>query len=259
MEIITTLLDSTGLSPESASLLSLLLAFLAFVLLFHRLARLGKAPTLRPIPAYGDLDHLLEGAMENGRAVHVSLGTQGIGRAATADTLAGLEVLEHLVEKLAGVGIPLTISVADPTLLPVAQDILRQMYGRLGYPEGYNPHQVQFLAPDAVAYSAAAMGLLARENVGINILIGSFGEEFLLLGESAAQRGIIQVGGTSSPQILPLVQVSMDRPLLGEEIYAAGAYLSSKPSHLASLWVQDWLRMAIVLAIFLGALILTVL
>lgn len=258
METIIAFFESLGLSLPSAILLPLFLAFFALLLVYNRAAREGRKLTLRPISAYDELYLYLARAVEKGQAVHLSLGTQGIGGLATADTLAGLEVLERVADRLAGVGISLIVSVADPTLFPVAQDVLRRVYGRLGYPEGYDPRQVRFIAPDPAAYAAGAMGIISREKVGANILIGSFGDEFLLLGENGARLGIKQIGGSSSPQVLPLVQVSMDESLWGEEVYAAGSYLSAKPGHLASLHVQDWLRGAIILAVILGVLALTI-
>lgn len=259
METIIGLIQNLGLSPQAAILLSFFLAFFALLLVYNRWAREGGRPTLRPLPAYDELHRYLAAAVEKGQAVHLSLGTQGVGGLATADTLAGLEVLERVADRLAGVGIPLIVSVAEPTLLLVAQDVLRRVYTRLGYPEGYDPGQVRLIAPDPAAYAAGAMGILSREKVGANILIGSFGEEFLLLSASGAQLGMRQIGGTSSPQVLPLVQATVDQPLWGEEIYAAGGYLSAKPGHLASLRVQDWLRGAIILAVLLGVLALTIL
>jgi hypothetical protein len=41
--------------------------------------------------------------------------------------------------------------------------------------------------------------------------------------------------------------------LIGEELFAAGAYIGAGPSHMASLTVQDILRWAIVLVLLAGA------
>jgi hypothetical protein len=187
------------------------------------------------------------------------MGTKGIGGASTADTMAGLMALERLAEQAVATGLKLVVTVSDPSLLPIAQDTLRRAYERRGYPQGYDPLQVRYIAPDTIAYVAGVMGVLEREGVVANAMIGGFGDEFLLMGESGARRGVQQVGGASSPETLPFVYVSMDEPLLGEEIYAGGAYLSSKPSHLGSLLAQDWLRSAIILAIIFGVLIRTLL
>jgi hypothetical protein len=44
-------------------------------------------------------------------------------------------------------------------------------------------------------------------------------------------------------------------PLIGEELFAAGAYVGAGPSHEASLHVQDILRWLIILAIILGSVL----
>lgn len=257
MEVLLNLLEASGIEPLAALLLVVLLVFLSFLLFADRRVRLGLRPTLRPLPGFTLLDGFVGQAVETGRTLHVSMGTEGIGGASTADTMAGLMALERLAEQAAATGLKLVVTVSHPSLLPIAQDTLRRAYERRGYPQGYDPEHVRYIAPDAIAYAAGVMGVLEREDVVANAMIGGFGVEFLLMGENGARKGIQQVGGASSPETLPFIYISMDEALLGEEIYAGGAYLSSKPSHLGSLLAQDWLRSAIILAIILGVLIRT--
>lgn len=259
MGILLNLLEASGIEPLAALMLVVLLVFLFFLLFADKRVRFGFRPTLRPLPGFALLDGFAGQAVETGRTLHVSMGTRGIGGASTADTMAGLMALERLAEQAVATGLKLVITVSDPSLLPIAQDTLRRAYERRGYPQGYNPEHLRYIAPDAIAYAAGVMGILEREDVVANAMIGGFGDEFLLMGENGARKGIQQVGGASSPETLPLVYISMDEALLGEEIYAGGAYLSSKPSHLGSLLAQDWLRSAIILAIILGVLIRTLL
>lgn len=249
------LLSSLGFEQSLA--LAVFLAALALFLLTHRQVRLGRRPLTRPLIAFQRLNDYASQAAEAGRAMHVSLGTAGIGGAAVADALAGLWVLERLAEQAAATGQRLIVTLADSTLLPLAQDILRRAYERVGLGSEYDPLQVRLLAPNPIAYAAGAMGLLSREPVSVNVMLGSFGDEFLLISENGVRRGLPQLGGASSPAVLPFVQLSMDHPLWGEEIYAGGAYLSAVPSHLASLFVEDWLRTGIIFALFLGSLMLT--
>jgi hypothetical protein len=257
MEVLLNLLEASGIEPLAALMLVVLLVFLSFLLFADRRVRLGFMPALRPLPGFALLDGFVGQAVETGRTLHVSMGTKGIGGASTADTMAGLMALERLAEQAVATGLKLVVTVSDPSLLPIAQDTLRRAYERQGDLQGYEPEDVRYIAPDAIAYAAGVMGILEREDVVANAMIGGFGDEFLLMGENGARKGIQQIGGTSSPEILPFAYVSMDEALIGEEIYAGGAYLSSKPSHLGSLLAQDWLRSAIILAIILGVLIRT--
>jgi hypothetical protein len=100
-----------------------------------------------------------------------------------------------------------------------------------------------------VAYAASVMGTLGSARVGVNVMVGAFGDEYLLLGEAGVRRGVEQFGGAADPAVLPFVVATADEPLLGEDIYAAGAYLGGKPWHLGSLWAQDLVRWLIVLVI----------
>ncbi|MCJ7668061.1 MAG: hypothetical protein MUP04_07255 [Anaerolineae bacterium] len=255
MEVLLNVLETSGIEPLAALMLVVLLVFLSFLLLAERRVRWGLKPTLRPLPGFALLDGFVGQAVETGRTLHVSMGTKGIGGTSTADTMAGLMALERLAQQAVATGLKLVVTVSDPSLLPIAQDTLRRAYERRGYPQGYDPLQVRYIAPDAIAYAAGVMGVLEREDVAANAMIGGFGDEFLLMGENGARKGVQQIGGASSLEALPFVYISTDAALLGEEIYAGGAYLSSKSSHLGSLLAQDWLRTAIILASILGVLI----
>lgn len=255
MEVLLNVLEASGIEPLAALMLVVLLVFLSFLLLAERRVRWGLKPTLRSLPGFALLDGFVGRAVETGRTLHVSMGTKGIGGASTADTMAGLMALERLAHQAVATNLKLVVTVSDPSLLPIAQDTLRRAYERRGYPQGYDPLQVRYIAPDPIAYAAGVMGVLEREDVAANAMIGGFGDEFLLMGENGARKGVQQIGGASSLEALPFVYISTDAALLGEEIYAGGAYLSSKSSHLGSLLAQDWLRTAIILAIILGVLI----
>jgi hypothetical protein len=249
------ILGNLGIGQQQALMFALLLPFFPLLLILNRRIRERGKPPLRPIPGYAEIQEYLGEATESGRAAHVSMGTGGIGTAATAEALAGLTVLEHVASRAGATGLNLVATVCDPSLWPVAQDVVREAYVAQGYPESYDPRCVRFVSPNKAAYAAGVMDVLAHEDVSCNVLVGSFGDEFLLMGEAGARQGLRQVGGTTSPQILPFVYASMGQTLIGEEIFACGAYLLDKTSHLASLAVQDWLRTAIILTILIGILV----
>ena len=246
-------------SVSDAGMVGLFLLFLIAFIYFLWQARPDVRLLLRPIAAYDALKDLLARAAEAGQPVHISIGTAGVGQSSTSDTMAGLYALEFLADRAAVSAIPPIVTVSDPTALPLAQDQLRRAYRRQGYPEEYDPRQVRFIAPglnnNSVAYSAGVMDLLAHERVMANVMIGAFddyqaagslGEEFLLMGETGARKGLLQVGGTSNPRALPFIYSTISHPLLGEEIYAAGAYLSARRGHLGSLLAQDTVRVTLV-------------
>jgi hypothetical protein len=246
--------------PDVPAVVIFLLFLPAFAYFVARRRELGLA--LRPIPAYDALKRLLAGAAEAGRPVHISIGIAGAGNASTADTTAGLYALAFLADRAAVSAIPPIVTVTDPTALPLAQDQLRRAYQRQGYPDEYDPRQARFIAPSinrrATAYAAGVMDVLRHERVMANVMLGAFGDEFLLMGETGAQQNLLQAGGTSNPFVLPFVYTSVAQPLYGEEIYAAGAYLSAQPGHIGSLLAQDALRAVFVLMMILAVLARTV-
>lgn len=271
MDALLSLLKSTVESQQAWALVLFLLFLPPFFFAYWAVKR-GMLIALRPIAGYEALKRLLAQAAEAGRPVHLSIGIAGIGSRETADTMAGLTVLDYLADRAAVSASPPIVTLADPTALPVAQDVLRRAYIRHGYPEEYAPSRVRFIAPDPLLgtgqspnpalypggstdgfpYAAGTMRLLDRRELIANVMVGLYGDEFLLLAETGVNRLLEQIGGTSAVQVLPFVYTSVANPLFGEEIYAGGAYLSSKPAHVSSLFAQDimrWFVIAIILVV----------
>ncbi len=232
--------------------LSLLLLFFIFILLFTLRARAGRIPVLRQIRAFDTLKGLNSRAIESGRSLHLSLGTGGLVNETTADSLAGLTVLNYLAKQAAATGVPPTVSMADPTVMLYAQNILQTAHTDApeDLPEAYR--HVRWMAPQPAAYAAGVMNLINIDQPAGNVLVGRFGDEYLLMGEIAARSQAKHLGGTSDPNTLPFVYASADETLLGEEIYAAGAYLEKRPVHLGSLMAQDLMRWLLFISILFG-------
>jgi hypothetical protein len=235
--------------------LALVLLLLILPILFYLASRVraGRYGGLREIPALQALPSSVGRSAETGQPLHVSVGVEGVGGLDTAQTWAGLTLLTQLADEAASCDTPLIVTVADPTALPIAQDILRRAYARQGNPEGYDPTQVRFVAPLPMAYAAGVGGLLEREPLTGNVMVGAFGDEYLLIGEAGARRGVHQVVGTANPSTLPLMVASADETLIGEEIFATGAYTRRLPAQIGSLLAEDWARWVIVGAILIAA------
>ncbi len=236
---------------EFALVLFLLLLPVLFFLASR--VRAGKTGDLRPLRGVEELAGAVGRSAETGQALHVSVGVAGVGGPQTAETWAGLTLLSELADEAAACNTPLIVTVADPTVLPLAQEVLWRAAVRNGNPEGYDPTQVRFVAPNPMAYAAGVTGLLLWEPLTANVMVGTFGEEVLLMGEVGARQGVRQVAGTTNPQALPLMAATADETLIGEEIFAGGAYTARQPIQVASLLAQDWARWAIAVAIIVVA------
>jgi hypothetical protein len=236
--------------------IGLVLLLLLLPVLFYLASRVrtGKVGELRSLPGMEELSGLVGRSAETGQPLHVSVGVAGVGGSSTVETWAGLTVLAQLADEAAACNTPLIITVADATVLPLAQDILWRAYVRNGNPEGYDPTQVRFIAPDSMAYAAGVSGIFEREPLTANVMIGSFGDEYLLMGETGARRQLPQIVGASNPRALPLVYATADETLIGEEMFAGGAYTSRLPTQIASLLTEDWARWAVAVGILVVAI-----
>jgi hypothetical protein len=235
--------------------LALLLLLLPALFFLASRVRAEKTGDLRSVPGLEELPGLVGRSAETGQPIHVSVGVAGVGGLATAETWAGLTVLNELANEAAACDTPLIVTVADPTVLPLAQDLLWRAYQRNVNPEGYQSTQVHFVAPEPLAYAATVAGILQRESLTANVMVGAFGDEYLLMGEAGAQHQVHQIAGTSAPGTLPFVYATSDETLIGEEIFAGGAYTTKSPVQVASLLTEDWARWAVIA----GIVVLTVL
>jgi hypothetical protein len=80
---------------------------------------------------------------------------------------------------------------------------------------------------------------MTRKRPAACFYMGAFYAESLLLAETGNLIGAIQVAGTAMPSQLPFFVAACDYTLIGEEFFAASAYLSGDPDQLGSLKGQD--------------------
>jgi hypothetical protein len=238
-----------------AVLLAIPLLLLWFIVRHGR-----RPPVLRPIAAWEALRRLVGRAIEEGKQVHLSLGRAGVGGEQTAVVSAALDAQRPLAQEGAELnalqGSPaLVVTVADPLLMLAAQDGLYRAYRAQGYPASYDETQVQLIAPDPLAYAVGAQDRIDDERTVANVMVGHQGDEVLLMGETGAQRDLLQVGGSDALNAQALLTATADHVVLGEEVFAAGAYLTRRPALIASLQVQDVLRAAAAIAILVGVLV----
>jgi hypothetical protein len=235
----------------------LLLAMPLLLWWFLLYVRRHKNHVLRPIPAFQALRGLLGRTVEEGKRVHVSLGRSGVGGTQTAVASAALDVLHDLADQGASIGVSPIVTVADPVLMLAAQDTVYRACRRRDRVGSYVETDVQMIAPDPSAYAVGALDVINDQGTGANVMVGHLGDEYLLMGEPGAQRGITQVVGSDVLGTQPFMAATSDRVLLGEEMFAAGAYLSGRPAHIASLYLQDTIRVLVAIAILVGILVKT--
>ncbi len=220
--------------------------------------RKGAKPRgLRRIEAYESLPATVGAAVETGHRIHISLGSGTIGEVTTAATISGLGVLDQVASVAAISDKPPIVTAADGAAMLLAQDTLRGVYNRQNASEQYDPLSAQVAGLTPLGFGAALPGVLDDEMVAGTVLIGSVGQEAVLLAEAGRRADLTTVAGSDLPAAQAVLFATADQPLIGEDLFAGSAYINRRPAHLASLRAQDWMRIIIGGLIVLGVLLKT--
>jgi hypothetical protein len=236
---------------DTLFILAVIIVTALLLVLFTVRQRNGRAQRIRPLSACNSLANQVGEAIESGRQLQVSLGQGSLVGAANPTSIAAIHILDYLTKDGCASGTPPLTTVGDGTLLPIAQDSLRQAHKAAGRLPEYKANMTQFIAADsdAYAYAAGIASILQEGDTSSNLLVGRFGPELAIPVEIAARKNMEQVIGSDDPSALAVATAVTDNVLIGEELFAAGAYLQNKPSQTASLQVQDILRWLVIITI----------
>ncbi|NLC15219.1 MAG: hypothetical protein GX784_02705 [Firmicutes bacterium] len=234
--------------------------FLIFMLglliyVFSRRAGTGKrVPSIRKIPGLESIDEAIGRATEMGKAVHYSI---GIGGVTHADTIASWPILEYVARTCAKYDTKLVQTNRNYLVYGVCDEIIKQAYVAVGKPESYNPNDVRWYSDSQWGYSTAVLGYMNRDKPSTNFMFGSFAAETLLLAEAGAVLGCMQIAGTTNILQIPFFVATCDYTLLGEELYAASAYISKDPVLVGTVVAQDIMKMLIAAVTLVGGIFAT--
>ncbi|MCI0552713.1 MAG: hypothetical protein L0287_17315 [Anaerolineae bacterium] len=230
-----------------------LLLLAAVLLLGLTLWRRRSPAILRVIEAYERLNRSVGIAVENGTRLHISLGRGNLFTARGGSALAGLAMLRRLTERTSVSDRPPIVTSGDASLTILSQDTLQSGYRAAAAEEQYRFSTGRLTGLSPFSYAAGTMPIIHDENVSTNIFIGDFGTESALLTEEADRENTNLIAASDNLSAQAIFYASAQDPLIGEELFAAGAYVGAGASHEASLNVQDILRWLIILAIIIGA------
>jgi hypothetical protein len=233
---------------RSAVLVAVLL-FGFFTVLFVTIARKGRDLYVRPLAGIEAVDDAIGRATEMGKPILYVL---GLGTADMVATIASFTILGRVGKRVAEYQTPLLVPAYDPVVMAVAQEVVKSAYLDAGRPDEYKEDTVFFVTNMQFAYVAAVNGIMLRELPATNFYMGKFFAESLLLAETGAVAGSVQIAGTDEIAQIPFFIVACDYTLIGEELYAASAYLGREPILLGSLKAQDYAKAAFVVCAVLG-------
>lgn len=224
----------------------------ALIVMIQR-ARSGiKIPELYKVAGLDALDEAIGRCTEMGRPVHYS---PGIGDVQNAQTLAAMSILGYVAKQCAKYDTDIIVTNRNPIVYPISEAIVKQAYSEIGKIDNFKSENVRWISNDQFAYATGVTGIMHREKPAANLLLGAFWAESLIFAEVGSIAGAIQISGTANTAQIPFFVAACDYCLIGEELYAASAYLSKEPVLMGSLVVQDWGKMAGVALIILGALV----
>lgn len=232
--------------------LALMLLFSGSALFLISRARSGKSVYVRPIAGIDAVDEAIGRATEMGRPI---LFVPGLGEASRVATIAAFTVLARVARKVAEYQTRIIVPNYDPVVMTICQEVVKEAYAAAGRPDGFNERDVYFVTQDQFPYTASVNGTMLRERPATNFYMGKFYAESLILSETGFVAGSIQIAGTDELVQIPFFVAACDYTLMGEELYAASAYLSQEPQQLGTIKAQDWGKVVAILLMIVGAVV----
>ncbi len=234
--------------------LVIMIVFSIIVLYFIRHARKGGVIKLRKIKGLDAVEEALGRATEMGKPV---LFVHGLSSMGSVSTIAAVNILGRIAKRVAEYETSLKVVNNDPIVMSVSQEVVKEAYFEVGRPDAYREENTFLVAAEQFPYVAAVSGIMNRERPAANFYMGFFYAESLLLAETGAATGAIQIAGTDSYTQLPFFITTCDYTLMGEELYAASAYLSKEPLLLGSLRAQDIGKGILIIVLIAGTALAT--
>jgi hypothetical protein len=238
-------------TTQFVSIVIILLALATHLILTQTIRRRQRAVPLRSIQAYEMLPLMIGESIEADRPIHLSFGSTGLGGTNTVLTVAAAELAYQVAQRTATGAVAPIITMSDPTTIPLAQDTLRRAYVTRDRLDRYRSGSVRWFPSGAqsLAFAAALTSTLGDDQVSGNVLMGTYGPELALILEAAARRSQPAIATSDRIEGQAVAYAMSDYPLIGEEVFTAGAYLGDNASHTAAVVTMDVLRTLLILII----------
>lgn len=217
-----------------------MLLFVALIIVYVQLAKRGKKFFLRKIAGLDVIDEAIGRAAEMGRPVHFSTGVYAhLTTVEAPQTLAGIACLEFIAHSTARLGVPLHVSVSKAEALPLITSTVREAYFAEGKSEHFNLDNIHYFSDDLYAYDIGMGGVVERNKVASNFIIGPIAVESIYITEIGNRIGAFQVAGTARTVVICNLIATCDYVLIGEEIFAARAYITKEPIQVGNIAGTD--------------------
>ena len=231
---------------ERSSNLAATVAFTVLVIALVYRGKRGKIFFIREIAGLSAVEDAVGRAAEMGRPVSF---VPGLGAVSDPATVASMSFLSNVAHRCARLRARVYVPNYSALTFPVARTVVKDAFVRAGREAAYNPDDVAYFTSRQMTYTMAVIGLLTRQRPAASFLVGHFYSESLILAETGASIGAIQIGACDAVSQLPFFITTCDHTLIGEELFAAGALLSEDPLARSTIATHDWFKAAAVVLI----------
>lgn len=233
-------------TTQVLGLLVIVLA-LSATMITTQIARRRRA-LLRPIPAYQVIPEFVGFAIESNRPLQLSFGSSSLTGPSTLLTLASAELFYQITQRNAVGDVSPLITMSNTSTLPFGQDTLRRAYQSRGRIDRFRNTSVRWYPAGArsLTYAAAIASIMGDDRVSANVFAGQFGSELALMMEAGLRRDLPSIAVSDQLEGQAIAFVFADYPLIGEEIFQAGAYLSESASQMGQTIAIDLLRWVLI-------------
>ena len=237
-------------SLEHANLYTgILLAVSFLIVLFYR--KSASTVSIRKLAAIEMISYGVARAAETGKSVIFTTGISSMGPI----FFTTLSILKGILTKAKALKVPVLLPQNSPECVAYLESFFEE---HCFSSEEQSSPKIHFLSEDQFAFASGYMGLVHRHETEAAFLFGQFAGESLILSEAGRQVNAFQVAGSVSPEQVPFFICTCDYTLIGEELFAAGAYLSNDTKDLGNLRSQDIIKLIIMVIIVVGALLHTI-
>lgn len=226
----------------------------ASIIYYIASAKRGKKLFIRRIAGLEAVNEAIGRATEMGRPILYIPGIQDMD---DVQTVAGVTILGYVARTIAEYDTKIEVPTSRSIVMSTARETIKAAYMAAGRPDAYSDDSVHYVTDEQFGYVAAVDGIMVRDRPATCFYMGAFFAESLIMAETGNSIGAIQIAGTAQPAQLPFFVAACDYTLIGEELFAASAYLSNEPRQLGSLKGQDVGKSIAMLAIASGVILLT--
>ncbi|MGQ0720189.1 MAG: DUF6754 domain-containing protein [Candidatus Eiseniibacteriota bacterium] len=253
--------ESAAASPRAnwfnrsrGNILVVMLLVCTAIIVYIERARAGQKMYIRKIAGMDAVTEAVGRATEMGAPVLYISGIQDMD---DVQTVAGITILGSISRMIAEYETTLLMPTSRSLVMSTARETVKEAYLSAGRPDAYRDDSIYYVTDEQFGFVAHVDGLMLRKRPAACFYLGAFFAESLILAETGNSIGAIQVAGTAQPTQLPFFVAACDYTLIGEELFAASAYLSQDEKMLGSLKGQDFGKLIAMVFIAVGAVFAT--